>query len=54
MMFGPNVMRDKHKDPNATDEVIKIAPDEHSRLFHAVDLDKFDDNRFVHIVERIK
>jgi len=36
--YGPNVMRGYYNNPVATDEVISLAPDGKSRLFHTGDL----------------
>lgn len=52
--FGPNVMRGYYKRPDATNEVLTIAPDGHSRLFHTGDLGKVDEDGFVYVTGRLK
>jgi len=51
---GPNVMRGYYKQPDATNEVITVAPDGHSRLFHTGDLGKVDEDGYVYITGRLK
>merc|ERR1711862_140803 len=50
---GPNIMRGYYKKPEATDEVISIAPDG-SRIFHTGDLGKVDEDGFVYVTGRLK
>eukprot|EP00804_Cyclotella_cryptica_P013704 CCRYP_016132-RC/>CCRYP_016132-RC protein AED:0.28 eAED:0.28 QI:348/1/1/1/1/1/11/531/685 len=51
---GPNVMKGYHNNHDATTEVITIAPDGRSRLFHTGDLGKMDSNGFLAVTGRIK
>lgn len=51
---GPNVMRGYYKNQKATDEVISVAPDGKSRMFHTGDLGKQMEDGFVHITGRLK
>ncbi|KAL7525173.1 hypothetical protein ACHAXR_004395, partial [Thalassiosira sp. AJA248-18] len=51
---GPNVMRGYHNNPRATKEVITLAPDGKSRLFHTGDIGKFDDGGFLSVTGRLK
>merc|ERR1712174_50052 len=47
-------MKGYYKRSDATDEVISIAPDGKSRLFHTGDLGKMDEDGFVSITGRLK
>eukprot|EP00934_Nitzschia_sp_Nitz4_P008121 Nitzschia sp. Nitz4//scaffold22_size323478//278027//280476//NITZ4_000581-RA/size323478-augustus-gene-0.211-mRNA-1//1//CDS//3329543159//8111//frame0 len=52
---GPNVMRGYHNNPEATAEVISVAPDGKSRMFHTGDLGRVDpDGGWLHITGRLK
>eukprot|EP00538_Stauroneis_constricta_P006405 CAMPEP_0119558638 /NCGR_PEP_ID=MMETSP1352-20130426/10914_1 /TAXON_ID=265584 /ORGANISM="Stauroneis constricta, Strain CCMP1120" /LENGTH=721 /DNA_ID=CAMNT_0007606049 /DNA_START=116 /DNA_END=2281 /DNA_ORIENTATION=+ len=51
---GPNVMRGYHKNPEATAEVISVAPDGKSRMFHTGDLGRKDADGWVKVTGRIK
>ena len=51
---GPNVMRGYHNKPDATDEVITLAPDGISRLFHTGDLGRMNHDGWVTITGRLK
>jgi long-chain acyl-CoA synthetase len=51
---GPNVMKGYHNNSDATDEVITIAPDGKSKLFHTGDLGKMDSDGFLSVTGRIK
>merc|ERR1711862_1034111 len=50
---GPNIMRGYYKKPEATDEVISIAPDG-SRIFHTGDIGKVDENGYIYVTGRLK
>jgi len=52
--YGPNVMKGYYKNQEATDEVISLAPDRKSRLFHTGDLGSIDGSGFVKITGRLK
>jgi len=52
--YGPNVMRGYYKNPEATAEVITLAPDGKSRLFHTGDLGRMSDDGWVRITGRLK
>lgn len=52
--YGPNVMKGYYNKPNETSEVISIAPDGHSRLFHSGDLGKMSEDGFIYVTGRIK
>eukprot|EP00566_Odontella_aurita_P007126 CAMPEP_0113538672 /NCGR_PEP_ID=MMETSP0015_2-20120614/7495_1 /TAXON_ID=2838 /ORGANISM="Odontella" /LENGTH=741 /DNA_ID=CAMNT_0000438271 /DNA_START=484 /DNA_END=2709 /DNA_ORIENTATION=+ /assembly_acc=CAM_ASM_000160 len=52
--YGPNVMKGYHKNKEATDEVITLAPDGKSRLFHTGDLGRQDSDGWVRITGRLK
>jgi len=51
---GPNVMKGYYNNQKATDEVISIAPDGKSRMFHTGDMGKMDDLGWVSVTGRIK
>lgn len=51
---GPNVMKGYYNNQQATDEVISIAPDGKSRMFHTGDMGKKDDLGWVSVTGRIK
>lgn len=51
---GPNVMKGYYNNQKATDEVISIAPDGKSRMFHTGDMGKMDDVGWVSVTGRIK
>lgn len=51
---GPNVMKGYYKNQKATDEVISIAPDGKSRMFHTGDMGKMDADGWVRVTGRIK
>jgi len=50
---GDNVMQGYYKNQEATDEVISVAPDGISRMFHTGDLGKMDDG-FIKVTGRLK
>lgn len=50
---GDNIMRGYYKNPDATDEVISIAPDGISRMFHTGDLGRMDGG-YVKVTGRLK
>ncbi|KAI2510172.1 AMP-binding enzyme [Fragilaria crotonensis] len=50
---GPNIMRSYYKNPEATAEVISMAPDGVSRMFHTGDLGRMD-NGFLKVTGRLK
>jgi len=52
--YGPNVMRGYYKNPSATDEVISVAPDGISRLFHTGDLGQMTAEGWVKVTGRLK
>lgn len=51
---GPNVMKGYYTNQEATDEVISIAPDGKSRMFHTGDQGKMDEEGWVSVTGRIK
>jgi len=51
---GPNIMQGYHRNQSATDEVISLAPDGVSRMFHTGDLGRIDSEGFLFITGRIK
>jgi len=51
---GPNVMRGYYKNKEATDEVISVAPDGVSRMFHTGDLGRMNADGFLMVTGRIK
>lgn len=51
---GPNVMRGYYNNKEATDEVISIAPDGKSRMFHTGDMGRMDEEGWVRVTGRIK
>jgi long-chain acyl-CoA synthetase len=51
---GPNVMRGYYKNEAATKEVISVAPDGVSRMFHTGDLGRQSESGFVYITGRLK
>ena len=51
---GRNVMKGYYGNPEATEEVISVAPDGKSRLFHTGDLGKLDADGFVAVTGRLK
>uniref|UniRef100_A0A7R9WQU6 AMP-dependent synthetase/ligase domain-containing protein n=1 Tax=Craspedostauros australis TaxID=1486917 RepID=A0A7R9WQU6_9STRA len=51
---GPNVMRGYHNKPEDTAEVITMAPDGVSRMFHTGDLGTMDDDGWVRVTGRLK
>lgn len=51
---GPNVMKGYYNNKEATDEVISVAPDGKSRMFHTGDMGKMDDGGWVRVTGRIK
>lgn len=51
---GPNVMKGYYKNKKATDEVISIAPDGISRMFHTGDMGKMDEEGWLSVTGRIK
>ena len=51
---GPNVMKGYHNKPEATDEVISVAPDGKSRMFHTGDLGRMGEDGFLKVTGRIK
>jgi len=52
--YGPNVMRGYYKNPAATDEVISLAPDGKSKLFHTGDLGRMTADGWVKVTGRLK
>jgi len=52
--YGPNVMRGYYKNPEATEEVISLAPDGKSRLFHTGDLGRLSADGWVKVTGRLK
>jgi len=52
--YGPNVMRGYYKNKEATDEVISVAPDGVSRLFHTGDLGRLSADGWVMVTGRLK
>lgn len=51
---GPNVMRGYYKNPQATKEVISLAPDGKTRMFHTGDLGRRDPSGFIKVTGRLK
>jgi len=52
--YGPNVMRGYYRNPEATEEVISLAPDGTSRLFHTGDLGRMSADGWVKVTGRLK
>jgi len=52
--YGPNVMRGYHNKPEATEEVMSLAPDGKSRLFHTGDLGSISKGGWVKVTGRLK
>jgi len=52
--YGRNVMRGYYGNPEATAEVISVAPDGKSRLFHTGDIGTLDKDGFVTVTGRLK
>jgi len=52
--YGPNIMRGYYNNPSATEEVISIAPDGKSRLFHTGDLGTYTTDGWVKVTGRLK
>jgi len=52
--YGPNVMRGYYNNPSATEEVISVAPDGKSRLFHTGDLGQMTAEGWVKVTGRLK
>ena len=52
--YGRNVMRGYYRNPEATAEVISVAPDGKSRLFHTGDMGNLSDDGFVAVTGRLK
>ncbi|EED93420.1 predicted protein, partial [Thalassiosira pseudonana CCMP1335] len=52
--YGRNVMKGYYRNPEATAEVISVAPDGKSRLFHTGDLGTMDQDGFVSVTGRLK
>lgn len=51
---GPNVMKGYHNNSTATDEVITLAPDGKSKLFHTGDLGNIGVDGFLSVTGRLK
>eukprot|EP00956_Cyclotella_meneghiniana_P029494 scaffold71481_cov74-Cyclotella_meneghiniana.AAC.1 len=51
---GRNVMRGYYRNPEATAEVISVAPDGKSRMFHTGDLGTMDEAGFISVTGRLK
>ncbi|KAL3922081.1 MAG: hypothetical protein SGILL_002395 [Bacillariaceae sp.] len=51
---GPNVMKGYHNNTQATEEVISVAPDGTSRMFHTGDLGRMEESGWVKVTGRIK
>jgi len=51
---GPNIMRGYYKNQEATDEVISLAPDGKSRLFHTGDLGRLTEDGWLKVTGRLK
>ncbi|CAB9507500.1 7a-methyl-1,5-dioxo-octahydro-1H-inden-4-yl [Seminavis robusta] len=51
---GPNIMKGYYNNPEATNEVISVAPDGVSRMFHTGDMGQFTEDGFVKVTGRIK
>jgi len=52
--YGPNVMRGYHMNPEATNEILSLAPDGESSLFHTGDLGKMTCEGWVSVTGRLK
>lgn len=52
--YGPNVMRGYYNNAKATEEVISVAPDGSSRMFHTGDLGRMAPDGFLHVTGRLK
>jgi len=52
--YGPNIMRGYYKNPAATEEVISLASDGKSRLFHTGDLGRMTAEGWVKVTGRLK
>jgi len=52
--YGRNVMKGYYGNPAATAEVISVAPDGKSRLFHTGDIGKLDKDGFIAVTGRLK
>ena len=52
--YGRNVMKGYYGNPEATAEVISVAPDGKSRLFHTGDIGTLDEDGFVAVTGRLK
>lgn len=52
--YGPNVMKGYYNNSKATAEVMSVAPDGVSRLFHTGDLGRLGSDGFLHITGRLK
>mmetsp|Transcript_8135 Transcript_8135/g.17463 ORF Transcript_8135/g.17463 Transcript_8135/m.17463 type:complete len:684 (-) Transcript_8135:57-2108(-) len=52
--YGRNVMRGYYRNPEATAEVISVAPDGKSRLFHTGDMGNLSEDGFVAVTGRLK
>eukprot|EP00536_Pseudo-nitzschia_multiseries_P000338 jgi/Psemu1/299994/fgenesh1_kg.4_\ len=51
---GPNVMKGYYNNQEATDDVISVAPDGKSKMFHTGDMGKMDRDGWVRVTGRIK
>jgi long-chain acyl-CoA synthetase len=51
---GPNVMRGYYNNQAATDEVMSLAPDGKSPMFHTGDLGRQDDDGYIRVTGRLK
>jgi long-chain acyl-CoA synthetase len=51
---GPNIMRGYYNNKEATDEVISVAPDGVSRMFHTGDMGRMDDDGYIRVTGRLK
>jgi len=52
--YGPNVMKGYYNNPEATEEVVSLAPDGKSRLFHTGDLGRMTQDGWVKVTGRLK
>lgn len=52
--YGPNVMRGYYNNPEATADVITVAPDGKSRLFHSGDLGLMTPEGYLKVTGRLK